>query len=204
MPEAGSERECLIRALEGDERAQRDLYETYHGPAFRLAYLLLHHKLDVEEVVQDAFVYAFRNIGRYDPGRGSFWTWLRVILVSRCRNKRRRKRLRQVSWEVLVATCRAPADASPISDPAKALERVETRRLMWKALEQVSAGARDALVLRYYEGMAYAEIADALGCSSDAARSRVVHGKKQLRRLLTEPQTGLTRELGATRPAGAR
>jgi RNA polymerase sigma-70 factor (ECF subfamily) len=180
-----AETDCLALALAGDPCALRTLYERYHDASFRLAYLLLRDKLDAQEVVQDAFVYAFRNLNRYDPDRGAFWTWLRVILVSRCRNKRRRKRLAQVSLDVLEAVGRAPADPKRAGDPVRALERLDTRRAVWEALRQVSPGARDALVLRYYEGLPYAEIGEILGCSSAAARSRVVHGKAQLRELLT-------------------
>ena len=75
---------------------------------------------------------------------------------------------------------------------------------MWEALQQVSVGARDALILRYYEGLPYAEIADILGCSNDAARSRVIHGKAQLRRLLTAPDGELVREQGIVRAAKVR
>lgn len=102
MPET----DCLALAIDEDPRAQRMLYERYHDAGFRLSYLLLRDRLDAEKVVQDAFVYALGNLDRYDPDRGSFWTWLRVILASRCRNKRRRKRLAQVSLDVLEAVGR--------------------------------------------------------------------------------------------------
>ena len=179
--------ETISRAIGGDEAAQRALYEAHYAPAFRLAYLLLRDACDAEEVVQDAFVYLFRNLRCYDPGRGSFWAWLRVALVSRCRNKRRRCQLPLVPLEALDAGGQAPADPSPASNPADVLEMRGARRAMWEALQQVSPGARDALVLRYYEGLAYAEIASVLGCSADAARARVAHGKTQLRRLLAAP-----------------
>ena len=186
-----SDAETTARAIEGDEAAQRTLYEAHHAAAFRLAYLLLRDTRDAEEVVQDAFVYAFRNPRRYDPDRGSFWAWLRVILVSRCRNKRRRKRLPCVSLEALGL---AVADPGPAGDPASVLERLGARQAVWEALQQVTPGARDALILRYYEGLSYAKVADVLGCSNDAARARVAHGKKQLRRLLAAPAEEVRRD----------
>jgi RNA polymerase sigma-70 factor (ECF subfamily) len=187
MNEERPEAKVVARAVRGDSAAQRTLYETYHEASFRLAYLLLRDAQDAEEVVQDAFVYALRNMDLYDPDRGAFWTWLRVILVSRCRNKRRRKRLTRVSLDVLEAAGRTPVDPKATGDPAEAVERLDTRRVVWEALQEVSPGARDALVLRYYEGLPYAEIGELLGCSSEAARSRVVHGKAQLRELLAAP-----------------
>jgi len=195
--------ETIARAVGGDEAAQRMLYEGHYAAAFRLAYLLLQETCDAEEVVQDAFVYVLRNLPRYDPERGSFWAWLRVVLVSRCRNKRRRRRLQLVSLELLEASGQVPADPAPASDPEQVLERLGTRRVVWRALQRVSAGARDALVLRYYEGLSYAEIAAALGCSPEAARARVAHGKAQLRQLLAAPEEGVVRERGSVRVAKA-
>ena len=198
-----SETSLVARAIASDEASQREIYERYHPAAGRLAYLLLRDGMDAEEAVQDAFVYALQNLERYDPGRGSLWTWLRVILVSRCRNKRRRKRLPRVSLEALNGVGEVPHDPEPSSDPASAVERWNTRREVYAALERVSEGARDALVLRYYEGLSYAEIAEILGCSNDAARSRVAHGKVQLRRLLTGQQEGAVTDVGASRTAEA-
>jgi len=203
MTHTSSDTETIARAVEGDEVAQRALYEAHYGGAFRLAYLLLQDTCDAEEVVQDAFVYLFRDLRRYDPERGSFWAWLRVALVSRCRNKRRRRRLSLVSLEALDAAGQVPADPAPASDPADALELRGTRRAVWDALQRVSPGAREALVLRFYEGLPYGEIAAALGCSADAARARVAHGKVQLRRLLSAPEEGVVGERGDVRPAKA-
>jgi RNA polymerase sigma-70 factor (ECF subfamily) len=183
----------ITRAVGGDEAAQRLLYEAHYAAAFRLAYLLLQDACDAEEVLQDAFVYIFRNLQRYDPQRGSFQSWLRVILVSRCRNKRRRRRLQLVSLEVLDDVGQGLADVKPTSNPANLLELLGTRQVIWDALRRVSPGARDALILRYYEGLSYAEIAEVLGCSNDAARARVAHGKTQLRRLLVTSEEEMAR-----------
>jgi len=193
MTDIETDVETIARAMGGDETAQRVLYETFYAAAFRLAYLLLRDGNDAEEVVQDGFVYVFRNLQRYDPGRGSFWTWLRIVLVSRCRNKRRRRQLHLVSLEMLDGVGAPPADPGPASDPASVLEMGGTRLAVWEALQRVSPGARDALVLRYYEGLPYAEIATILGCSAGAARARVAHGKAQLHRLLTAPEQDVAR-----------
>jgi RNA polymerase sigma-70 factor (ECF subfamily) len=192
--------DTIARAIEGNDSAQQALYETHHATAFRLAYLLLQDACDAEEVVQDVFVYIFRNLRQYDASRASFWTWLRVVLVSRCRNKHRRKQVETVSLETLAAAGQAPADQKPASDPAGMLEMRGTQQAVWRALEQVSPGARDALILRYYEGLPYVEIGAVLGCSADAARSRVAHGKTQLRRLLSATQNDAVRGRGIVRP----
>jgi RNA polymerase sigma factor (sigma-70 family) len=195
--------ETIERAISGDETAQRTLYEAHYAAAFRLAYLLLQDTCDAEEVTQDAFVYVFRNLHRYDSKRAAFRSWLRVVLVSRCRNKRRRRQLSTVSLETLAAAGQSLPDSKLGSDPADVLELRGTRRVIWEALQSVSPGAREALILRYYEGLPYAEIATLLGCSSDAARARVAHGKVQLRRLLAEAVGESVCESGVVQSIGA-
>ncbi len=178
-----AEDETVARAVSGDEAAQQALYEVYWARAFRLAYLLLSNADDAEEAVQDAFVYFFRNLRHYSPQRGPLWAWLRVILVSRCRNKRR-----GIKWRLPVLQTLEHADEGEetADDPASILEKLGARQAVWEALQRVSPAARDALILRYYEGLSYAEIAVILGCQEEAARARVYHGKVQLRRLLEE------------------
>ena len=179
-----NEVDIIAQATHGDEDAQRVLYEGYYAAAFRLAHLLLHDVSDAEEVVQDAFVYVFHNLRYYDPGRGTFRAWLRVTVVSRCRNKRRRRSLPVVSLEGLEVAGYPVADPRSTGDPASTLTVRDAQQVVWDAMQQVSPGARDALILRYYEGLPYAEIGETLGCSPEAARARVAHGKVQLRRLL--------------------
>jgi RNA polymerase sigma-70 factor (ECF subfamily) len=193
--------ETIERAIGGDEAAQRALYEAHYAAAFRLAYLLLQDTCDAEEVLQDAFVYVFRNLQRYDAERASFIGWLRVVLVSRCRNKRRRRQLATVSLEALAAAGQPAPDSKPDRDPADALELQGSRQAIWEALQKVSAGAREALILRYYEGLPYAEISALLGCSPDAARARVAHGKVQLRRLLVEAAGDVVKDAGIVQAA---
>ena len=193
--------EVISRAVAGDSVSQRTIYEAFHDRASRLAYLLLRDVQDAEEVVQDAFVYALRNLGRYEAERASLWTWVRVILVSRCRNKRRRKRLPRVSLDVLKAQGKEPRDTTPLGDPPETVARRIVQRRVYEALEDVSPGARDALILRYYEGLSYTEVGETLGCTDAAARQRVVHGKRQLRELLGGDEAATSSEPGPARAA---
>ena len=69
------EAEAIQRAIEGDEAAQRVLYEAHRAALYRLAYLLLDNTQDAEEVVQDTFVYALSRLVHYDPARRSLGGW---------------------------------------------------------------------------------------------------------------------------------
>src|SRR3990172_2506497 len=85
--------EVIARCLQGDQAGYSELYEIFAAGIYRLCYSLLLNKQDAEDVSQEAFVYAFKNLHRYDSSRASFKTWLYTITVSRCRNMYRRKRL---------------------------------------------------------------------------------------------------------------
>ena len=85
--------QLLERGRQGDEAACAALYGYFSPLLMRLCLGLLGDVQDAEEVTQDAFVYALRNLKRYDPARSAFPTWLYTIALSRCRNKRRRKLL---------------------------------------------------------------------------------------------------------------
>src|SRR5438552_734161 len=81
----------IQRCKGGDQAAYNELYQAISPGLYRLAYSILLHKQDAEDVVQEAMVYIFRNLHRYEPARGALRTWLYTITVSRCRNARRRK-----------------------------------------------------------------------------------------------------------------
>ncbi|MCZ7547377.1 MAG: sigma-70 family RNA polymerase sigma factor [Anaerolineae bacterium] len=112
MQNADPDPEALIaRSLQGDEEAFAALYEACAPGVYRLAYGVLLHVQDAEEVVQDVFVYVYRNRDKFDPARGAFQTWLYTITISRCRNKRRRKWLPTVMLSQLVNQGLEPAGA---------------------------------------------------------------------------------------------
>lgn len=172
--------DLLADATTGDTSAQARLFEHFSGPVYRLCLGLLGDVEDAEEVLQDSFVYAFRNLDRYDPAQAGFQTWLFVIATSRARNKRRRKWLAQVPLaavgEVRNSDSSRPVEAS--------LAARGVRRELWQALQTLPDRQREALVLRFFGGMPYKEIGDLLHCKPKTAESRVRLALKALRAVL--------------------
>lgn len=179
--------DLIERALAGDEAAARELHDTHYPAVLRLAYMLLQNLQDAEDVVQDAFIYAFEHLARYDPERAVFATWLKVIVTSRCRDiQRRHRRIKWLSLQVLMETGREPEDESPGRQPDVVLELVGVRQVVWEALEQVPPKSRQALILRYFGGLSYPEMALALDCPVSTAKSRVAYGIQKLALLLEQ------------------
>jgi RNA polymerase sigma-70 factor (ECF subfamily) len=140
-----------------------------------VALWLLGDPHEAEDVTQEVFVQAFRALERYDPARAPLAAWLRAIAVNRCRNARRRRRPLQVPWDAVAEHAALQVDPGP---------EAERRELIWNALGRLSEKRRTALVLRYFEGLTFAEIAATLECPPGTAASRVAEGLAALRRLI--------------------
>jgi RNA polymerase sigma-70 factor (ECF subfamily) len=168
-------------ARRGDEAACHALYERFVQPVFRLAYGLLLDREDAEEVVQDSFTYAFRNLSHYDPALSAFKTWLFTIAMSRCRNKRRRKWLPVSRWSEVAEWL-----AGSEEPPERAAARHSAQQAVFDALRKLSPKLREAVVLRYFDGLSFREMAQVIGCPQKTAESRVRLAHDALYRLLAD------------------
>lgn len=171
------------QCLAGEESAYVEVYNQYASVIYRLCISLLRHQEDAEEVLQDTFEYAFRKLERYNPEKASFKTWLYQIAVSRCRNKRRRKWLQTISINASVRE--QVADEKALS-PDDSLSLSELQLTVWQTLGQLSPKLRETAILRYYEGMTYAQIGEILSIPAKTAESRMRLAHKALKRLLTD------------------
>lgn len=170
----------LRRGARGDEAACAALYERFSPAVQRLCLSLLGGPDDAEEVAQDSFVYALRNLGRYDPAKSAFSSWLYTIALSRCRNKRRRKWLRSLPLELLGGEAYQGGERQVEA----ALARRGAREQLWAALQALPGPMREAVALRYVAEMRYKEIGQVVGCNPKTAESRVRLGLIALRRVL--------------------
>src|SRR5229473_1798956 len=187
--------EVLIdRCLSGDQQAYAALYDKVAPGVYRLAYSILLHQQDAEDVVQEVMVYAFRNLQRYEVQRGAFRTWLYTITVSRCRNARRRKWLPTTALANMLKVGIEPA--APVDHtPEAALARMGVREALEKALATLSPRLREAIALRYGQDLTYREMAEILECPQKTAESRVRLAHEALRAAMTETDAVLLEEL---------
>ncbi len=176
----------IDRARRGDQAACAAIYQRFVRATYRLAYGVLLDQQDAEEVVQDAFAYALRNLDRFDPERSAFRTWLYTITMSRCRNKRRRRWLPTIHLTEI-------AEWLPGMDalPEQVIEQRGARDAVMEALRALSPKLREAVVLRYFDGLSYREMAAVLGCPQKTAESRVRLAHDTLFRLLADQREAL-------------
>ncbi len=193
MNETGETTEQIItRCLAAEQAAFEELYARYAAGIYRLCYGLLLNREDAEDVSQETFVYAFRNLRHFDARRAAFKTWLYTIAVSRCRNVYRRKRPLVIDLSQLFQLdIAAPDDEAPEA----AVIRRAAQEAIDTALASLSPVLREAIILRYGHGLTYREIADVMDCPQKTAESRVRLAHEKLRGELNPVGRGLLEEL---------
>lgn len=182
----------ISQALIGSQHAYAQLYHQFAAGTYRLCYSLVLNKQDAEDVVQETFVYAFKNLHRYDSARASFKTWLYTVAVSRCRNTYRRKRFLMIDLS-LVMHWELPGPKS--ETPEAVMAQRESVDAVQEALVKLTPLLREAIVLRYAHGLTYREMAEVLDCPQKTAESRVRLAHDKLKDVLRPIGRGLLEEL---------
>jgi len=169
--------ELVIRTRAGDPDAFGILVSRYYDACWRFAYHMTGERAEAEDVLQDAFLRAYLAIGRYDE-RDQFRGWLFRILTNQCRNaltSRGRRTRRFVQDEIALESAPAP--------PLGLATGVEDAALV-RALSQLDPLQREALLLKYAEGLEYGEMSAMTGAGESALKMRVKRGSERLRTLL--------------------
>ncbi len=197
---------AVERTLAGERDAFRVLVERHSQQLFRLAYRMTGNEHDAEEVVQEAFLRAFRNLGQFGS-RANFGTWAYRIAanyaIDRMRQKRNEDARRSTPSSSAEEQKQDPLDSTPDERPTpdRLAVNTELRTKMENALKELSASERTAFVMRHWEGCAIEEIAAVLKSTTSAAKNTVFRSVQKLRRAL-EPYVGTRGALHA-KAAGA-
>ncbi len=174
-----AEQALLQRWAAGDAGAFTQLVAEHRQRITRLVYRLLGWRGEVEDVVQEVFLVAYRKLASF-RGESSLATWLAGIAINRCRAYRRRW---LPGWTWLEQLWRRRQRATPPDDALLADETVARVR---SAVRQLPAADREVIVLYYLEDVPVAQIAGLLRASSGAVEVRLHRARQRLRRLLGE------------------
>ena len=185
----GSDAAAVARARAGDREAFRVLVEKHSRNVFRLAFRMTRSEEDAEDVVQETFLKAYRNLHRF-AGRSEFSTWVHSIAANCALDLLRRRAPREQRTRPLEAE--ALEAAANGTTPERALFGSEVGRQVARSLDRLSVMERSAFVLRHFEGRTIAEIGKTLGVKSGAAKNCVFRAVAKLRHDLG-PLVGVTR-----------
>lgn len=190
VSEPVSDELALVNAAKkGDVAAFEELVRRYDRNVFRIANHITQNREDAEDVVQDAFLKAYSNLGQFQ-GQSKFYTWLVRIAVNEALMRLRRRRPeRMVSLDEDVKTeddsvPREVADWSP--NPEQLYGQGELKDILTRTIQGLPASFRTVFVLRDVEGLSTEETADALNLSIPAVKSRLLRARLQLRERLSK------------------
>lgn len=180
------DQELVARARNGDESAYAELVRAHQDLAKRVAFLVLRAHADVDDVVQDAFVKAYRALDRFRED-SSFRPWLLQIVRNEAIN-RRRGAGRRVRLALRMATDPASGDAAP--SPEAVVLAEESRVLLLQAVEDLPERLRQVIECRFLLDLSESDTAATLGIASGTVKSRT---RRALDRLRTNVSTGIDR-----------
>jgi RNA polymerase sigma-70 factor, ECF subfamily len=174
--------EILERLLARDEITFRSVVEDYGAAVFGIARRVLADPSLAEEVAQDTFVALWKRPGAFDPGRGNLRSFLLVVARNKAVDLVRREEARKRATESLLQ------EAGMASDVASEDERIDDRAEISSALARLSLVQREAIVLAYFGGRSYREVARELEIPEGTAKTRLRDGLVKLRTLLGESE----------------
>ncbi|WP_419849638.1 RNA polymerase sigma factor [Candidatus Poriferisocius sp.] len=179
-------------ARRGDRDAFNELVRSTYRDIYALAYRLTGNRDDAGDVVQDAYVRAYRAIRRF-RGDSSFSTWMYRI-TSNCASthlsRRSRQRTEELGSDVPIV------DLRPEQDPSLRAEAAVLRHHLDRAIRALPERLRQVVVLRDLHDLSHSEIAAELGITTSAAKVRLHRARQRLRAVLQR-----TAELGADQTA---
>jgi len=162
-----SSREALLRACaDGDRDALQSLYTATAPQLFGLALSILRSRDLAEDIVQDSFVLVWRHARSFDPGRGTAMAWLARIVRNQCFDLLRRRGRESPLDETFM---QGRPDPAPGPVELTALSR-DAQRLRG-CLDELEESPRRSLMLAYYEGMTFEQVAGRLGTPLGTVKS---------------------------------
>jgi RNA polymerase sigma-70 factor (ECF subfamily) len=173
-----AERDLVERCRAGEPDAFERIVARYHEDVARVACRLLGQPHDVDDIVQDVFLRVLQKIGTFRAD-ARFSTWLIAITVNCCRSHRRWQALRRRVLRGLWSSRRE-------NEHQQSSERTSgIVGSLRDAVARMPAAYREPIVLRYFEELSIAEIAEILGISTAAVEARLSRGRRRLKLILT-------------------
>ncbi len=157
----------------GNAKAQFRIYNQYSKAMYNLAYRMLNNREDAEDILQEGFLECFRNIRSF-RFESTFGAWLKSIIINKCINQIRKKKVDLLYYENL------PADI-----PEEEAEVTCNTTRIFRGIEKLPDGYRVILTLYLLEGYDHTEISQILGISESTSKSQYSRAKDKLRNILS-------------------
>lgn len=187
QPAVQNDTSLVRETLGGNQLSFQLLVERYQGRMFGLVRHYTQNQVEIEDIVQDTFLKAYRRLDSFQH-QSSFSTWLHRIAVNTALDflKRAGRNPVQTMEDPELAVSGGAGETAPsrVTAPAARMEREEIAAVTQEALGELPEIFRTALVLRELEGMAYQEMAEVLGISIGTVESRLFRARARFREAL--------------------
>ena len=177
---------AVALARDGDSEAFRALVERHSRAVYRLAHRMTGSPQDAEDVVQETFLKAYKQLGRFES-RANFGTWLHRIAVNCSIDLIRSRAHRETGHEAQdLEVLGASVDRTDAvgASPERLVLSTQVQERVQTAMASLSRMERAAFVLRHFEGQSIEEISGALGLKTNAAKHSIFRAVKKMRSAL--------------------
>jgi RNA polymerase sigma-70 factor, ECF subfamily len=175
---------AVARARGGDSEAFRLLVERHSRSVYKVAYRVTGNADDAEDVVQETFLKAYRQLERFEE-RASFGTWLHRIAwncsVDLLRARPKREQAEEADTLEQLGSTHATVTGSVAPSPERLMASVQVGDRVKEAMSRLSPLERAAFVMRHYEGRSIDEISRALEIRENAAKHSIFRAVRKMR-----------------------
>jgi RNA polymerase sigma-70 factor (ECF subfamily) len=175
---------AVALARDGDSEAFHALVERHSRAVYRLAYRMTGSPQDAEDVVQETFLKAYRQLDRFEE-RASFGTWLHRIAwncsVDLLRSRPAREQAEEADTLEQLGSTHATVTGTVAPSPERLMASVQVSDRVKEAMQRLSPLERAAFVMRHYEGRSIVEICRALAIRENAAKHSIFRAVRKMR-----------------------
>jgi len=177
---------AVALARDGDSDAFRALVDRHSRAVYRLAHRMTGNPQDAEDVVQETFLKAYKQLGRFES-RANFSTWLHRIAVNCSIDLIRGRKHQEAGHDASDLEALDSADDQRVDpSPERLMLSTEVQEKVGRAMEGLTPMERAAFVLRHFEGQSIEEISRALNLKANAAKHSIFRAVRKMR-LALEP-----------------
>lgn len=171
--------ELVVRAIDGDEKAFREILSRYRQKVLAICLRMLKNRVEAEEAAQDTFVKLYLHLDKYDQQR-ALMAWIAGIAINECRDRLRsrarfKRRFREIDED-------NPEAAGIVEDDT--YEKKAVVESVEKAIEELPARLKEIIVLRAYADYSYEEIAATLKVRTGTVMSRLYRAREKLTEIM--------------------
>ena len=182
MSEREIDQELVVRVQQGDKKAFDMLVMKYQLRVSKLVSRFLRNQSDVPDVVQEAFIKAYRALPNF-RGESAFYTWLYRIAINTAKNWIVAKNRRPPSSDIDAVDAEQYGMSSKLTEastPENEMLREEIERTVYDTIASLPEDLRTAIMLREMDGMSYEEIAVTMECPIGTVRSRIFRAREAI------------------------